>query len=115
MSGVQPFDDLFHWKPLHLLGATPIEINEAVAVVALIGAVDGTGRGEGDAQVGAQALFGALARLVERGAEGVILGCTEITLLVDAGDSAVPIFDTTRLHALAAVAFALDDEDVSIA
>lgn len=49
----------------------------------------------------------AMARLVERGAEGIILGCTEITLLVDASDSAVPLFDTTRLHALAAVAFAL--------
>lgn len=49
----------------------------------------------------------AMARLVERGAEGIILGCTEITLLVDASDSAVPLFDTTRLHALAAVEFAL--------
>lgn len=48
-----------------------------------------------------------MARLVERGAEGIILGCTEITLLVDASDSAAPLFDTTRLHALAAVEFAL--------
>jgi aspartate racemase len=46
-------------------------------------------------------------RLVERGAEGIILGCTEITLLVTQADSAVPLFDTTRLHALAAVDFAL--------
>jgi aspartate racemase len=44
-----------------------------------------------------------IARLVERGAEGVILGCTEIPLLVGAKDAAVPLFDTTSLHALAAV------------
>lgn len=48
-----------------------------------------------------------IERLVEHGAEGVILGCTEITLLVSADDSTVPLFDTTRLHALAAVDFAL--------
>jgi aspartate racemase len=46
-------------------------------------------------------------RLVERGAEGIILGCTEITLLVTQADNAVPLFDTARLHALAAVDFAL--------
>jgi aspartate racemase len=44
-----------------------------------------------------------MARLVEQGAEGIILGCTEITLLVGPGDATVPLFDTTRLHALAAV------------
>jgi aspartate racemase len=48
-----------------------------------------------------------MRRLVERGAEGIILGCTEITLLVTQADSAVPLFDTTRLHALAAVDIAL--------
>jgi aspartate racemase len=42
-------------------------------------------------------------RLVSRGAEGVILGCTEIGLLVSAPDSPVPIFDTTDLHAASAV------------
>ncbi|TLV02467.1 aspartate/glutamate racemase family protein [Dyadobacter luticola] len=41
--------------------------------------------------------------LVERGAQGVILGCTEIMLLVQQEDSRVPLFDTTTLHALAAV------------
>ncbi len=45
--------------------------------------------------------------LVAQGAEGIILGCTEIGLLVKAEDSPVPLFDTTRLHALAAVEFAL--------
>jgi len=42
-----------------------------------------------------------------RGAEGVILGCTEIPMLIKAGDSPVPVFDTTALHAAAAVDFAL--------
>jgi aspartate racemase len=42
-------------------------------------------------------------RLVRSGAEGIILGCTEIELLVQAGDSAVELFPTTRLHAEAAV------------
>jgi len=48
-----------------------------------------------------------MARLVERGAEAIILGCTEISLLVDASDSAVPLFDTTAIHAKAAAEFAL--------
>ncbi|MGN6381142.1 MAG: aspartate/glutamate racemase family protein [Dyella sp.] len=48
-----------------------------------------------------------MADLVARGVGGIILGCTEIGLLVDAGDAAVPQFDTTRLHALAAVEAAL--------
>ncbi|WP_295574414.1 aspartate/glutamate racemase family protein [uncultured Stenotrophomonas sp.] len=48
-----------------------------------------------------------IARLVERGAEAIILGCTEIMLLVRPQDSAVPLFDTTTLHALAAVDAAL--------
>jgi aspartate racemase len=42
-------------------------------------------------------------RLVRSGAEGIILGCTEIELLVQAGDSAVELFPTTRIHAEAAV------------
>lgn len=48
-----------------------------------------------------------IGRLVEDGAEAVILGCTEIMLLVQAGDSPVPLFDTTELHAQAAVEHAL--------
>jgi aspartate racemase len=53
-----------------------------------------------------------MAQLVAQGAEGIILGCTEITLLVSQSDSTVPLFDTTRLHALAAVDFALADEEM---
>ena len=48
-----------------------------------------------------------IARLVARGAEAVILGCTEIMLLVKPEDSAVPLFDTTTIHAEAAVELAL--------
>ena len=48
-----------------------------------------------------------ITRLVSRGAEGVILGCTEIELLISAADVSVPVFPTTRLHAEAAVAYAL--------
>ena len=48
-----------------------------------------------------------IARLVARGAEAIILGCTEIMLLVRPEDSAVPLFDTTVLHARAAVDAAL--------
>ncbi|MFC7327416.1 aspartate/glutamate racemase family protein [Marinactinospora rubrisoli] len=46
--------------------------------------------------------------LMARGAQGVILGCTEIELLIRPQDSAVPVFPTTRLHAEAAIAAALD-------
>jgi aspartate racemase len=49
-----------------------------------------------------------MARLVGQGAEAIILGCTEIGLLVRAEDAAVPLFDTTHLHALKAVDLALD-------
>jgi aspartate racemase len=42
-------------------------------------------------------------RLVESGAEGIILGCTEIELLVHPGDATVSLFPTTRIHAEAAV------------
>ena len=48
-----------------------------------------------------------MSGLVARGAEGIILGCTEIGLLVGAEDASVPLFDTTRIHAAAAVEEAL--------
>jgi aspartate racemase len=50
--------------------------------------------------------------LVARGAQGLILGCTEIMLLVGQADSSVPVFDTTTIHALAAVEFALQEDQV---
>jgi len=45
--------------------------------------------------------------LVAQGAEGIVLGCTEIPLLLQPGDCAVPLFDTVKIHAAAAVDFAL--------
>jgi aspartate racemase len=50
-----------------------------------------------------------IAHLVDAGAEGIILGCTEIGLLIGQPDSPVPLFDTTRLHAIAAVDYALGE------
>lgn len=52
---------------------------------------------------------GVISRLINAGAQGIIFGCTEIGLLVSAADSAVPVFDTTKIHADAAVDMALTD------
>jgi aspartate racemase len=46
--------------------------------------------------------------LIQEGAEGIILGCTEIPLLIHQEDVTVPVFNTTEIHALAAVQFALN-------
>ncbi|MCT6925370.1 aspartate/glutamate racemase family protein [Metasolibacillus sp.] len=48
-----------------------------------------------------------ICNLIAAGAEGIILGCTEIGLLVKEGDADIPLFDTTLIHALAAVNRAL--------
>jgi aspartate racemase len=50
-----------------------------------------------------------IGELTEGGAEGIILGCTELPLLISPGDVAVPVFDTTRLHAEAAVEMSLTE------
>ena len=52
---------------------------------------------------------GIIGRLAQRGAQGVILGCTELPLLIQSSDVAIPLFDTTRLHAEAAVNLALSE------
>lgn len=49
-----------------------------------------------------------ISNLIENGAEGIILGCTEIGLLIKQEDSNVPLFDTASIHALAAVNKALE-------
>jgi aspartate racemase len=49
--------------------------------------------------------------LINQGAEGIILGCTEIPMLINQEDVSVPVFDTTRIHAWAAVDFALGAEN----
>jgi aspartate racemase len=60
-----------------------------------------------------RAFVSTMIDLVERGAEGIVLGCTEIGLLVGPDDTTVPVFDTTRLHARRAVELALDVEEAS--
>jgi aspartate racemase len=47
------------------------------------------------------------AGLAARGAQGIVLGCTELCLILEATDVQLPIFDTTFLHAMAAVEFAM--------
>lgn len=54
-----------------------------------------------------QTFLAVIKRLQNQGAQGVILGCTEIPLLVQQADVAIPVFDTTQLHAEAAVDWAL--------
>jgi len=48
-------------------------------------------------------------KLIARGAEGIVLGCTEIPILIKQEDCIVPVFDTTMIHARAAVDFALSN------
>ena len=55
----------------------------------------------------ARYFYDVIGRLKKEGAQGVILGCTEICLLVNETDSPLPVFDSTAIHALAAVDAAL--------
>jgi aspartate racemase len=67
----------------------------------------------GDVRPASREQFRAvIKRLVADGAEAVILGCTEIMLLVEPADSPVPVFDTTTIHAEAAVLKALESQEV---
>jgi aspartate racemase len=47
--------------------------------------------------------------LIGQGAEGIVLGCTEIPMMIEQADLSVPVFDTTRIHALAAVDLAMSN------
>ena len=51
-----------------------------------------------------------IGKLVERGAQGIVLGCTEIPLLVDEASAGVPLFDTTQIHAEAALNYAIETD-----
>ena len=51
----------------------------------------------------------SINKLIKEGAEGVIFGCTELPFLIQQEDCPVPIFNTTMIHALAAVEFSLGD------
>ncbi|MFN5675966.1 MAG: aspartate/glutamate racemase family protein [Roseiflexaceae bacterium] len=74
------------------------DVNRIIYDELCLGVIDATSR---------QRYRDIMANLVRRGAQGIILGCTEITLLVDATDTTVPVFDTTRIHAEVAVELAL--------
>ena len=50
-----------------------------------------------------------ITEMAQKGAQGVILGCTEIPLLIQASDVDIPVFDTTRIHAEAAVDFSIEN------
>lgn len=54
-----------------------------------------------------QSLIALVQQLAAQGAQGVILGCTELTMILQPGDGGLPSFDTTALHAMAAVDFCL--------
>lgn len=54
-----------------------------------------------------RAYLSIIEKLIENGAEGIILGCTEIPMLISQEDVAVPVFDTTKIHSEAAVDFAV--------
>ncbi len=56
-----------------------------------------------------QAYIDVIHRLVSRGAQAIILGCTEISLLIRPEDTQIPLFDTTAIHATAAAEWALGD------
>ncbi|KFF06223.1 aspartate/glutamate racemase family protein [Flavobacterium reichenbachii] len=54
-----------------------------------------------------RAYLSIIEKLIENGAEGIILGCTEIPLLISQDDVSVPVFDTTKIHSKEAVNFAV--------
>ena len=51
-----------------------------------------------------------MASLADQGAQAIILGCTEISLLVASPDASVPLFDTTAIHSIAAAEMAVSAE-----
>ena len=55
-----------------------------------------------------------MGRLADAGAEAIILGCSEIRLLVSDQDTPLPVFDTTALHADAAIELAIEAESAAI-
>ena len=54
--------------------------------------------------------YDIIHKLVEQGAEGIILGCTEIPLLVNEASAGIPLFDTTQIHAEAALNYAIQTD-----
>lgn len=75
-----------------------VEVNRIVFEELVLGQIEESSR---------EAYRRAMANLVARGAEGIVLGCTEQMLLVGEADASVPVFDTTTIHVAAAVDWAL--------
>ncbi len=68
---------------------------------------------QGDFKDASRATFESIIEeLAAKGAEGIVLGCTEIPLLVREQDSVLPIFDTMKLHAKAAATWLLEQTDI---
>ena len=59
-----------------------------------------------------QKILDIINGLIKKGAEGIVLGCTEIPLLIKQEDCSAPVFDTTQIHSTAAVNFALSNEAI---
>lgn len=83
-----------------IVPSTPdrVDVNQIIYDELCLGIINDTSR---------QRYRAIMADLVAQGAQGIILGCTEITLLVGADDTSVPVFDTTRIHAQRAVEFSV--------
>ena len=73
-------------------------VNEVIYTELCVGRIEGRSK---------QKYLDVIDALVRRGAGGIVLGCTEIGLLLGQDDCSVPVFDTTRIHAQAAVNYAL--------
>lgn len=76
------------------------EINQIIFSELCVGVISDTSR---------QRYLEIIGNLHQRGADSIIMGCTEIALLISADDSELPLYDTTTLHATDAVRWALSD------
>jgi aspartate racemase len=98
----QPFlSDRLAAKGLHVLVPDPVdraEVHRIIYEELCLGIVREESR---------EAIGAVIERLVAEGADGIVLGCTELELLLGDDDADVPLFPTTRLHVEAAVAAAL--------
>jgi len=97
----------FYKNKLAAKGISTIIPNEAE--IEIINTAIYTEMGKGIFSPVTKAKFlGIIQRLISEGAEGIILGCTEIPILIKQEDCTVPVFDTTRIHSQAAVRFAVN-------
>ncbi|MBN8675163.1 MAG: aspartate/glutamate racemase family protein [Chitinophagales bacterium] len=97
----------FYKNKLAAKGISTIIPNEAE--IEIINNAIYTEMGKGIFTAATKAKFlGIIQRLISECAEGIILGCTEIPILIKQEDCTVPVFDTTRIHSQAAVRFALN-------